>query len=52
MLRYSLDQNDAANAIDAAVKTTIDKGIVTSDIAQGGESYSTDQVAQAIANAI
>jgi 3-isopropylmalate dehydrogenase len=52
MLRYSLDQNDAANAIDAAVKATIDKGIVTSDIAQGGESYSTDQVAQAIANAI
>lgn len=52
MLRYSLDQNDAANAIDAAVKAVIDQGIVTSDIAQGKESYSTEQVAQAIANAI
>jgi len=52
MLRYSLNQNEAANAIDKAISDVIQQGIVTSDIAQGGESYSTDNVAQAIANAI
>lgn len=49
MLRYSLNENDAANAIDSAVKTIIDKGIVTGDIAQGTKSYSTAEVANAIA---
>lgn len=52
MLRYSLNQNEAADAIDAAVKSVIDQGIVTGDIAQGGKSHSTEQVAQAIAQAI
>ncbi|NVK23889.1 MAG: 3-isopropylmalate dehydrogenase [Gammaproteobacteria bacterium] len=52
MLRYSLNQNEAADAIDLAVKTVIDQGIVTGDIAQGGKTYSTEQVAQAIADAI
>ena len=52
MLRYSLNQNEAANAIDAAISDVIEQGVVTGDIAQGGESYSTDQVASAIANAI
>ena len=49
MLRYSLNQNNAANVIDAAVAAVIEQGKVTSDIAQGGQSYSTDEVAEAIA---
>ncbi|MDO6718980.1 3-isopropylmalate dehydrogenase [Psychrosphaera sp. 1_MG-2023] len=52
LLRYSLNQNDAANAIDQAVADVIKQGIVTGDIAQGGKSYSTSDVANAIAAAI
>ncbi len=33
MLRYSFGLDDAANAIDAAVEKTLDKGICTADIA-------------------
>lgn len=52
LLRYSLNQNDAATAIENAVKAVIDDGIVTGDISQNGESYSTSQVGDAIANKI
>lgn len=52
MLRYSLDQQDAANAIDQAIADVIGQGTVTGDIAQGSESFSTEQVAQAIAQSI
>lgn len=52
LLRYSLNENDAANAIDEAVASVIQQGVVTSDIAQGGKSYSTSDVAKAIAEAI
>lgn len=52
LLRYSLNQNDAANAIDQAVADVIKQGIVTGDIAQGGKTYSTSDVANAIAAAI
>ena len=52
MLRYSLNQNDAANAIEQAINDVVNRGIVTGDIAQGGEAYSTEQVATAIADAI
>lgn len=52
MLRYSLDQDDAALAIEAAVKQVIDDGIVTGDISQTDKSYSTDEVGDAIAAAI
>jgi 3-isopropylmalate dehydrogenase len=52
MLRYSLNQADAANAIDQAITDVIAQGKVTGDIAQGATSYSTEQVAQAIAQAI
>jgi 3-isopropylmalate dehydrogenase len=52
LLRYSLNLNDAATAIEDAVKAVIDDGIVTGDISQNGESYSTSQVGDAIANKI
>lgn len=52
MLRYSLEQNDAANAIDAAIAEVIEQGIVTGDLAQGATSYSTAEVGSAIAKAI
>lgn len=52
LLRYSLDENDAANAIDKAVADVIQQGIVTGDIALGGKNYSTSEVANAIAAAI
>ncbi len=37
MLRYSLDQNEAADAIEAAVKATLASGARTGDIALEGE---------------
>jgi 3-isopropylmalate dehydrogenase len=52
MLRYSFNESDAADAIDNAVKIIINDGIVTADIAQGQQAFRTEQVAQAIANAI
>ena len=52
MLRYSLDQDDAALAIEAAVKKVVDEGTVTGDISQTDKSYSTDEVGDAIAAAI
>jgi 3-isopropylmalate dehydrogenase len=52
MLRYSFNESDAADAIDNAVKIIINDGIVTTDIAQGQQAFRTEQVAQAIANAI
>ncbi len=38
MLRYSLGMEEAAAAIDQAVSTTLDKGIMTADIATSGSS--------------
>lgn len=52
MLRYSFNQPDAADAIENAISEVIANGQVTSDIAEGHQSYSTEQVAQAIADAI
>ena len=49
MLRYSLNETAAADAIEQAVKRVIDEGIVTRDIAQNNEHYSTTQVGDAIA---
>ena len=37
MLRFSFGLNDAADAIDAAVKAAIDEGYRTGDIFTGGE---------------
>lgn len=52
LLRYSLDQNEAATAIETAVRQVVDAGKVTGDISQNGESYSTEQVGDFIAQAI
>jgi 3-isopropylmalate dehydrogenase len=52
LLRYSLNEQDAADAIESAVKAVIDQGIVTQDISQTEQSYSTSAVGDAIANQI
>lgn len=52
LLRYSLNEEAAAKAIEDAVQWTIDEGVVTSDIAAGKQSYTTSQVGQAICDRI
>ncbi|MCP5535283.1 MAG: 3-isopropylmalate dehydrogenase [Akkermansiaceae bacterium] len=55
MLRYSLGENDAADAIEAAVNMAIDSGLRTGDLFTGkvGETkVGTVAMAEAIANAI
>ncbi|MFT4929517.1 MAG: 3-isopropylmalate dehydrogenase [Phenylobacterium sp.] len=52
MLRYSLNQPQAADAIEAACIQVIDSGVVTADISQTDKHYSTSEVGDAIANAI
>lgn len=52
LLRYSLNETEAADAIESAVKRVIDQGIVTRDISQTAEHYSTSAVGDAIANQI
>ena len=55
MLRYSLGENDAADAIEAAVDSAIDKGLRTADLFTGKEGETkvgTVEMAQAIAAAI
>lgn len=46
MLKYSLNQPDLAQKVDAAVKEVIDKGIRTPDI---GGSAKTTEVGDAVA---
>lgn len=48
MLRLAFDQGDAADRIEAAVGTVLDDGKRTADIAAGGPSLSTEQMAQAV----
>ena len=49
MLRYSLDQDAAATAIENAVSAALDKGIMTADIAtKGGASVNTKEMGDAI----
>lgn len=55
MLRYSLGENDAANAIEAAVDSAIDQGLRTADLFTGKEGETkvgTVEMAQAISAAI
>jgi 3-isopropylmalate dehydrogenase len=52
LLRYSLNETGAADAIEAAVKQVIDKGLVTGDISQTDKSYSTSEVGDFIADHI
>ena len=53
MLRYSLDQDVAATAIEAAVSATLDKGIMTADIAtKGSTTVGTREMGDAIVAAL
>ncbi|GAC1543668.1 MAG: 3-isopropylmalate dehydrogenase [Herpetosiphon sp.] len=53
LLRYSLALSAAADAVEAAVRRTIDDGIVTTDIAAPGQrSYSTAEVGAAVVAAL
>jgi 3-isopropylmalate dehydrogenase len=52
MLRYSFGLEDAALALENAVKDTIRSGLRTGDIAMGGDSVSTHEMASAILSRI
>ena len=53
MLRYSFGLDAAADAIDRAVESTLDKGIYTTDIATGdAESVGTAAMGDAIVAAL
>lgn len=55
LLRYSLGENEAASAIEAAVNKAIDSGLRTGDIftgAAGETKVSTSEMGQAIASAL
>ncbi len=53
MLRYSLGQEEAAAAIEAAVAATLDRGVMTADIATSGvQPVNTRQMGDAIVAAL
>jgi 3-isopropylmalate dehydrogenase len=52
MLRHSLGLEKEASAIEAAVESTLAAGVRTADLAAGGASVGTDQMAARIAAAI
>lgn len=49
MLRYSLGETEAADAIEAAVTKTLAEGVRTGDIALGGPAVGTKEMGDAIA---
>lgn len=55
LLRYSLGENEAAEAIEAAVNAAIDSGLRTADLftgAEGETKVSTDEMGDAIVTAL
>ena len=53
MLRYSLNEEKAAKAIEAAVSKVLDQGLRTADImADGGQKVSTQAMGEAVLNAL
>ena len=52
MLRYSLNQANAADAVDRAVARVLEAGIRTPDIAAGGPSVSTREMGDAVARCL
>jgi len=53
MLRYSLEAEDAAKAIEAAVSKVLDQGLRTADImSEGGQKVSTQDMGEAVLNAL
>ncbi len=51
-LRHSLDLDDEAQAVEAAVAAALDAGLRTRDIAAGGPSIGTAAMANAVAEAV
>ncbi|KAA1194949.1 MULTISPECIES: 3-isopropylmalate dehydrogenase [Photorhabdus] len=49
LLRYSLSQHDAANAIEQAVNHALEQGYRTVDLAGNGKAISTDEMGNVIA---
>ncbi len=53
MLRYSLGQTEAADAIEAAVRRVIDDGLRTGDIfSEGSRQVGTSEMGDAITAAL
>ena len=53
MLRYSLDESEAADAIDRAIFSALERGARTADIAvPGGPVLSTQEMATAVTDAL
>ena len=52
MLRYSLQQADAADAVEGAVRDVLEQGMRTADLAGGGEAVSTAQMGDAVTSAL
>ena len=52
LLRYSLNQQEAANAIERAVQRTLEEGWRTADIAAGKESIGTQQMGDIVCRMI
>jgi 3-isopropylmalate dehydrogenase len=44
MFEYAFDLQDEANAISDVVNLSLEKGIVTEDLAEGGKAYKTSEV--------
>ena len=49
LLRYSLDANDAADAIENAINRALEEGVRTGDLARGTAAVSTDEMGDIIA---
>ena len=53
MLRYSLNEEKAAEAIEAAVSKVLDQGLRTADImSEGAKKVSTREMGEAVLNAL
>jgi 3-isopropylmalate dehydrogenase len=52
LLRHALRLGAEADAVDAAVESALTNGLRTADLAQGGPSISTREMAQKIASAV
>ena len=52
LLRYSLQQQELAQRIEAAVGAVLDQGLRTADIAAGAGSIGTRQMGEAVVAAI
>ena len=52
MLRYSLQQADAADAVEGAVRDVLEQGLRTADLADGGEAIGTAQMGDAVIDAL